>query len=173
MTISQIILLAGGALLVFQNAGAGGFTAPATHAPATLDFRDQFDAPQRLSFPTANLTLLTIADRKGSEQIADWVAPVKQRFDGRIDIRGIADMSGVPGPLRGLVRKQFQKKMSYPVMLDWSGDARKHFPYASGQANILVLDRRGRILQRFSGPANDRAVQDLCGVIDRALANRP
>ena len=146
------------------------FIAP-TNAPPSIELHDQFDAPQMLSFPATNLTLLTIADKKGSEQIAGWVAPLKQRFGRRIDIRGLADVSTVPRPLRGMVRMKFQKSQTYPIMMDWSGEAVKAFTYVPYKANVLVLDRRGQILKRISGEANPKAVQDLCAAIDRALGN--
>jgi hypothetical protein len=143
-----------------------------THAPAILVLHDQFDAPQALAFPTTNITLLTIADRAGSTQLAGWIAPVKQRFDKQIDIRGIADVSPVPRLLRSLMRKKFRELQTYPVMMDWTGDAVKAFTYVPDQANVLVLDGRGQIVLRASGPATERAVQDLCAVIERALATR-
>ena len=37
-----------------------------TNAPSSIELHDQFDAPQTLSFPATNVTLLTIADKKGS-----------------------------------------------------------------------------------------------------------
>ena len=143
-----------------------------TNAPSSIELHDQFGAPQTLSFPATNVTLLTIADKKGSEQIASWVAPLKQRFGKRIDIRGLADVSTVPRPLRGMIRRKFQKFQTYPVMMDWSGEAVKAFTYVPDKANVLVLDGRGQILQRISGEANPKAVQDLCAAIDRALVNR-
>lgn len=143
-----------------------------TNAPAHLELKDQFDVPQTLSFPTTNITLLTIADHKGSEQIAGWIAPLKQRFGMRVDIRGIADVSPAPRLLCGMIRKQFQKAQSYPVMLDWSGDAVKAFTYVPDQVNVLVMDGGGRILTRLTGPANERVLQELYGVLDGALANR-
>ena len=143
-----------------------------TNAPSSIELHDQFDAPQTLSFPATNVTLLTIADKKGSEQIAGCVAPLKQRFGKRIDIRGLADVSTVPRPLRGMIRMKFQKFQSYPVMMDWSGKAVKAFTYVPNEANVLVLDGQGQILKRISGEANPNAVQDLCAAIDRALVNR-
>ena len=53
-----------------------------------------------------------------------------------------------------------------PVMLDWSGDAAKTFTCVPGKANILALDRRGRILH---GQANDKAVETWCGFIGERL----
>ena len=140
-----------------------------TNAPAYIELNDQFDAPQKLSFPTTNITFLTIADHKGSEQIAGWVAPVKQRFGSRVDIRGIADVSPVPRFLHGMIRKQFQKAQSYPVMLDWSGDTVKAFTYVEDKANVLVLDGRGRILKRLAGAADETLLRELCDTLDAAL----
>ena len=143
-----------------------------TNAPSSIELHDQFDAPQTLSFPATNVTLLTIADKKGSEQITGWITPLKQRFGKRIDIRGLADVSTVPRPLRGMIRMKFQRLKSYPIMLDWSGEAVKAFTYVPDRANVLVLDARGQILKRISGEANPKSVQDLCAAIDRALVDR-
>ena len=140
-----------------------------TNAPACIELNDQFDAPQKLSFPTTNITFLTIADHKGSEQIAGWVAPVKQRFGSRVDIRGIADVSPVPRFMHGIIRKQFQKAQAYPVMLDWSGDAVKAFTYEEDKANVLVLDGHGRILKRLAGAADESSVRELCATLEAAL----
>lgn len=143
-----------------------------TNAPARIELNDQFEVPQILSFPTTNITLLTIADHKGSEQIAGWVAPVKQRFGTRVDIRGIADLSPVPRLLRGMIRKQFQKAQSYPVMLDWQGDAVKAFTYVPDRVNVLVMDGNGHILTRLTGAADEQSLQKLYGILDQALARR-
>lgn len=143
-----------------------------THAPALIELRDQFDAPQKLSFPTNRITLLTIADKKGSEQIEGWVAEMKKRFGARIDVHGIADVSKVPGPFQGLVKKKFRKLQKYSVMMDWSGSVVKSFSYAPGAASILVLDGRGKILQSMRGEASQRTLQSLGDVIERALADK-
>ncbi len=141
-----------------------------THAPAVLVLRDQFDAPQTLAFPTTNITFLTIADRTGSAQLAGWIAPVEHRFGKRIDIRGIADVSAVPRVLRSLVRKKFRELQTYPVMMDWTGDAVKAFNYVPDRANVLVLDGRGWILLRCNGPATGHQLQALYAAIDAARA---
>jgi hypothetical protein len=96
--------------------------------------------------------------------------PVKQRFDTRVDIRGIADVSCVPASLRGLGQRRFRAAQTYPVMMSWTSDAVKAFAYTPGKADVLVLDRHGTILYRTSGKANDPAIQDLCDEIERALS---
>ena len=142
---------------------------PLTNAPGCTELKDQFEALQKLSFPATNLTVLTLADHKGSEQIAGWVGPVKERYGLRVDIRGIADMSAVPGWLRGVVRKKFRQQQTYPVMLDWSGDVVRAFAAVNECVNVLVIDERGQILQRFTGEAKPAALTELYTTIDQAL----
>jgi len=143
-----------------------------TNAPAVISLRDQFDVPQRLAFPTTNVFLFTIADKKGSEQIAGWVAPVKERFEAKVEICGIADVSAVPRPLRGLVRRKFRQAQTHPVMLDWTGDTVKAFGCVSDQVNVLVVDGEGRILMRVVGPASEEKLRALCSLLDQTLGSK-
>lgn len=140
-----------------------------TNAPSSIELRDQFESLHKLSFPSTNLTLLTIADHKGAEQVANWVAPVHARYGPRVIIRGIADVSAVPAWLRGVVRKKFRQRQSYPVMLDWSGDTVKAFAAAQNCVNVFVVDDQGCILKRFTGEAKPGALAELYATIDRAL----
>lgn len=168
-----IILGMASTLLARCPAGASPVATPVTNAPASIELHDQFNAPQKLTFPATNITLLTIADRKGSGEISDWVIPVKQHFGTHIDIRGIADVSCVPQPLHRLVQSRFRACQSYPVMMDWTGSAIKAFGYAPGKAEILVLDRQGGVLYRARGKADERAIQDLFAVLEEALSRQP
>jgi hypothetical protein len=142
-----------------------------TNAPARIELHDQFDWPRTLVFPTTNITLLTIADKAGSEQIAAWVAPVKDRFKDALVIEGIADLSAVPRPLRGLVRRKFQKAQTHPVMLDWSGEVVKSFAVLPDRVNVFVLDEEGNILKRLAGKATEEGIEQLGAVLQQALAD--
>lgn len=167
----KLLLICLGPWFFLQPAALGLDQPPGKiQAPAILELRDQFDVPQSLSFPTNHITLLVMADRKGHDQIAAWVSPMKQRFGERIDIRGIADVSNVPGPLRGLVRKKFQQSQRYPVMMDWHGEACKAFTYERGQANVFVLDRSGEVLKRVNGSAQEVFVAEISALIEQRLA---
>jgi len=149
----------------------GAQTAPGpASAPARIHLRDQYDHPHTLTFPATNITVLTIADKKGSEQVDDWVAAFKTRYAATVDLRGLADLGGVPGPLHGWVRKKFQAARPHPVMMDWSGVVCAQLGYEPGVANILVLGRDGVIQARFKGQANESALREACVTIDRALA---
>lgn len=135
-----------------------------------IELHDQYQKLQTLSFPTTNVTFLTIADRKGSVQVAGWITALKERHAGPIDVRGLADVGGVPFPLRGRIRKRFQESILYPVMMDWSGDVCAKFGYVEDQANVIIIDRNGSVAGRFSGKATEANFKDAFVALQKALA---
>jgi len=167
----QTILVMTAALLVAGTGGAGVEESLAKNAPARIELHDQYDAPKILSFPTTNITVLTIADRKGSEQVDRWIAELKPRYAGRIDLRGLADVRGVPWFLQEKIGKRFQETRQYPVMMDWSGKVCAQLGYQPGQANILILNQNGKVLGRFTGEAVERKRTAACHLIDQALSS--
>jgi hypothetical protein len=150
----------------------GSQAGPITNAPACIELPDQFEKPQKLSFPNTNLTVLTLADRKGSEQIAGWVEPVAKQFGPRVDVRGIADVSAVPRLLRGTVRAAFRKEQSYPVMMDWAGKEVAKFAPKENVTTVLLIDGQGKILRRYEGVATKVEVEELCKLIRERLARQ-
>jgi hypothetical protein len=139
-------------------------------APDKLALNDQYDRPQTLSFPHTNVVVLLMADRDGSEEIDGWVTAIKSGYGGRVELRGLADVRGVPWLLRSRIRKKFQEQRKYPVMMDWSGEACGRFGLKPGVANVLVLGRDGRIESRLAGPAKETPVRDASAAVERALA---
>lgn len=149
---------------------AGDTNARPTNAPASVELRDQFDSPRKLNFPAPKVTLLAIADKKGSREATTWMTALKSRYAGRVDIRGLANVGGVPGLLRERIRRKFREVQQHPVMMDWSGKVCARFGYQPGAANILVIDRNGRIRGRFEGAPSEPAIAAACRVLDAALA---
>ena len=168
--MKRVLVIALFTLLLMREVVAQTCVVAVTNVPAKIELSDQFEAKQSLVFPTTNLTFLVIADKTGSEQLAAWVAPVKEKFGNSVAIVGIADVSAVPRPMRGMVRKKFKKAQAYPVMLDWSGDTVKQFAISPNQANVLLVDYRGNILKRMTGKATAAAIKELCETIEQNLA---
>jgi len=168
-------------ILNLQRLGLTGFlviaictagSAPTNSVPvvAAFELRDQYDALHRIAFPAANVTVLTVADRKGSEQIDGWIAPLKERYAERIAIMGIADMSQVPGLLRSMVKNRFSRRYPHPVMLDWEGLVARGFHYQQDKANLFVIDRDGRVTGHFTGATNEVVLRALFTGVDLALS---
>jgi hypothetical protein len=169
MKNAPVILWAAWLMAASAPAGENNRAVP-TNAPARIALHDQFETLRILIFPTTNLTLLTIADKVGSTQLAAWVMPIQERFPKGLAIEGIADVSAVPRPLRTMVRRRFQQAQSHSVMLDWSGDTARQFAISPKQANVLLVDCRGNIVKRITGKATNEAIKDLCATIEQNLA---
>lgn len=150
------------------SAMAGGLT----NMPPRIELPDQYEQTQRLVFPSTNITILTLADRKGSEQIAGWVDPLSKRFGKRVEVQGIADVSAVPRILRGTVRAGFRRDIPHPVMMDWSGTTIQKFAPRADVTTVLVINGRGQILRTFEGAATSSQIEELSVMIEKMLTEQ-
>lgn len=140
-----------------------------SRALASIELRDQFDRLQCLEFPTTNVVVLTIADRKGASQVDDWISVLKRGFAGRVEFRGMAHVAEVPSFLRGRVRRSFQATRQHPVMMDWSGKYCDRLGFVPNEANVLIVSKSGEILGRFHGTADAIQVEAAAGLIKSSL----
>jgi hypothetical protein len=154
--------------LLFLSAAA--FGAPAERL-SNFDLTDQHLNLRSYRFPKARVTVMTIADHKGSDQLAPWIQQLHDRYHKKIDIDGVADVSNVPKPLQGVLRATFRNQLAYSVMLDWNGTVVRQFAYRRGVANIYVIDRRGQIVNQTTGPVSAGALLLLARAIDNAISD--
>ena len=152
------------ALLLTSNA----FTAPVEKL-ADFELTDQDAKPRVYRFPKSKVTVMTVADHKGSDQLAPWIQRLYERYEKRLDIDGVADVSMIPKPFHNMFRQAFRKQLTRSVMLDWGGSVVKQFDFEKGVANLYVIDRRGGIVHAVSGPFSEDAFLPLARAINRAL----
>src|SRR5690606_28597680 len=88
---------------------------------SSFKLHDQFGQEHSISFPRTNITVLTIADRRGNAQVNSWIGPLRERYEGQVSLLGIADVSEVPSAFHNAFERRFRKLRSQPVMLDWKG----------------------------------------------------
>ena len=141
-------------------------------APIEFTLTDQDGATRVVDYPRGKVSVFVVADQKGASEIAGWIAPLYQRYEDRIEISGIAALPGIPPMFHGLFRREFKKRLTYPVMLDWSGDVARRFGYEKQRAQLLVIGKDGRVALRQSGAANDRALAEVFREIDRLSSAR-
>ena len=134
-----------------------------------FELTDQHARTRSYHFPKAKVTVMTVADHKGSDQLEPWIQRIHDRYKERIDIDGIADVSMIPKPFHSMFREAFRKQLTRSVMLDWGGSVVKQFGYAKGVANIYLIGRTGRIVKQMSGPASEAGADELFGAIDRVI----
>lgn len=138
-------------------------------SPVSISLTDQWEEPAVLRAPLDRITILAISDRAGAEQINEWVAPLKVQFGTNVQFFAVADVSAVPGPLRGMVRRRFAKEYSYPIGLDWKGTITGQLPLTSKAVNLFVLDRAGTVQHTVQGAVGAEALRKLLDAINRLL----
>ena len=136
-----------------------------------FELTDQEAKKRIYHFPKTKVTVMTVADHKGADQLAPWIQRVYDRYQNQIDIDGVADVSMIPKLFRAMLREAFKKQLAYSVMLDWDGSVVKQFAYEKNVANIYVIDRSGRVVKRLTGAVSNEALRDLFRAIDAAIAD--
>ena len=129
--------------------------APPNTAPIRLEsfeLTDQFGHRHAVRFPTLRPMLLVIGDRRGSEEIDPWIAPLKQRWGSSADLLGIADVRAVPRFLKSRITEAIRRARPQPLLLDFEGVVTEKLPCKSKAANVFAVGTDGRILAHVHGP---------------------
>jgi len=79
---------------------------------------DQFEKKWKKSDYTGKAALYIVCDRKGYEYADNWTNKLVPKYRNKIHFVPIADVSPVPGFMKGYVRGQFKDKFSFSVLLD-------------------------------------------------------
>jgi hypothetical protein len=153
-------------LFLVLNTVAANMRAP------EFELRDQYGNAQAYRFPTAKVNVFIFGDRKGSGQIEAWVRPLYERYQDRINIKGIAALSSVPSLARGMVTRIFKSQVKYPVLLDWTGGVTQSYGYEGGKANVFVVSPKGEILLRINGAATQQGLDQVKTKVSRALGEK-
>ncbi|MBK9139718.1 MAG: hypothetical protein IPM17_13290 [Verrucomicrobia bacterium] len=159
-----------------QNANAAlsraaDAAAPPRVAAPQFELSDQFGTNHSFHFPRDKITVVTVCGRKGSDEVAPWTTALGQRFGETIFLQGVADVGGVPGFMRGVIRAMFRKEIKYPVLLDWSGAHSAAFQYDRPSVTVYVVDRQGWIVHRAGGPATPEALGRVIKAVEDLLPN--
>jgi hypothetical protein len=141
-------------------------------APIEFTLSDQDGKERVVAYPRRSVSVFVVADQKGSSEIAGWIAPLYARYGERIDIAGIAALPGIPPMFHALFRREFKKRLTYPVMLDWTGEVAKAFGYQQKQAQLFVIGTNGRIALSKVGPVNPTGLAEVYRAVDELQSAR-
>jgi len=152
-----------------EEADAGNRVYASVEKAPPFQLTDQHKEAHRIAFPAGKVLFLIIADRKGSDEVEEWIEAVYKRYKDRIGIEGVANLDGVPKPLRGVVRGLFKRGVDHPVLLDWDGTVFKNYGCKSGAANVFVVERDGTIATRAYGAATEANIDNIASTLDGLL----
>lgn len=126
-----------------------------------ITLADQYEKLHTYHFPLKQPMVLLVADRKGYEALTPWVEALRHPAGRDAAIVGIADVRGVPGFLRGKVRRKFQADQTYSILLDWDGDILNRLKPEKAIPNVFLISSEGKVLLQLSGEATAERLQRL------------
>jgi hypothetical protein len=134
-----------------------------------FELKDQFDNKHKQVFPKDVVSIFALADRKGSDQLEDWITPFYARYESRVDICGVANLKGAPKWVRPMIRSLFRNGIDYPVMMDWSGETCEALGYRERVADIFIVSTNGVVTHRVSGEASEEKLNACFLVLDTLI----
>jgi hypothetical protein len=144
-----------------------------TADPVLIDFEltDQFEQIHRDDDWRGDVLLLIGSDRNGSQFSAVWEQAVRENTTGFADMGSlrivhVADVSGVPFFLKGVVRRKFPGDAGNPIILDWKGAFATAYGFDKDKANMLVFDRNAGLRHQVAAAEIDsRKLAELIDVL--------
>jgi thioredoxin-related protein len=111
--------------------------------------------------------LLFLADRTGSDYTSNWTKVLEPLYRNTIEFVAFADVSSVPGFLKGFIKGKFKDSYSNPILMDWEGKLFEYYNCPDGIPTIVFIDNKGIIRYKISGKGTNSELQMLIEVINQ------
>ncbi len=131
---------------------------------------DQYGNEHRSVNNNGKRQLLFLADRSGSEYTSNWTKVLEPLYRNTIEFVALADVSSVPGFLKGFIKGKFKDAYSNPILMDWDGKLFEYYNCPEGIPTILFVDNKGIIRYKISGKGTNSELQMLNEVISQYLS---
>ncbi|MBL7997771.1 MAG: redoxin domain-containing protein [Candidatus Kapabacteria bacterium] len=115
--------------------------------------------------------VIVLADRAGREYSEKWVQPLRSSLGAKVEYVAFADVSSVPGLLKGFIRGKIRDSYQHPLLLDWEGDVFKYYECRDGVANVVFIDKNNTVRYTASGKGESAEVDVAVKEISRYLGN--
>ncbi len=165
---------------------------PVAKEPKTVDItmEDQFETKNSVADHKGKVLILVYGDRKGidaSRELGSTLhvlfhptaegksakdarkAPVvalegipNDKASPEVNVIPVAACAGVPGPIKGLIRKALAKDAAdTPVWIDFDGVMAEKFTMREGEPNLVLIDAEGRLRLKVNGKPDKETMQKV------------
>jgi len=114
--------------------------------------------------------LLFLADRSGSEYTSNWTNVLEPLYRHNFEFVAFADVSSVPGFLKGFIKGKFKDAYSNPILMDWEGKLFEYYKCPEGIPTIVFVDNKGIIRYKISGKGTNFELQMLKDAINQHIS---
>lgn len=144
--------------------------APGEHVKTgSFELNDQFNKPRTVKFPPEKITVLMFANRKSARQGEKWGTVLWERYEYAIAMEGIGVGTSVPNWEQAVIRFLIRQATEVPIMLDWDGRIAKRYGFDKEALNVIVINKKGRIVLKLVGKATGENQKKVFGVLDGLL----
>lgn len=157
-----------------------GISAPAAPSATTpadtlivFTMTDQFDQERTDAEIRGHVALLLWVDRKGSDHVRRWERMLARELRselaaGEVVMRRVGGVRGVPGFIKGRVKKSFPREAEAWAYLDWEGLFEAAYGPWADHLNLLVFDAGGRLVHRAAVTGLEQGALDEAAAAVRA-----
>lgn len=128
-----------------------------TQVPS-FSIEDQFQKKWSEDDYKGKVALYMVCDRDGYEYADNWTDKLVPKFKDKIHFIPVADVSPVPGLLKGYVRGKFKDEFNFSVLLDWEGTLVDAFNLKAGYPTLVLTDKNGVVKYRAWGKGSQSEV---------------
>lgn len=114
-------------------------------------------------------TIIMMTDRKGKDYLQTWIKPLVASFRQTVRFASFADVSTVPGFLKGFIRGKFRDAFTTSILMDWEGTVIEHYMAKPDVPNVLFVDASGIVRLHTWGDGSGNAVQSFIEQVQRQL----
>jgi hypothetical protein len=131
-----------------------------------FQMKDQFNHVWSHNDFLGHVTIIVGSDRMGSQYNETWSfaiydSLIKYGLTDSVKFLAVADIRGVPSLFRKFVKKKFPKEPNRWIIMDWEGEFSQAYHFTPSESNLILIDRSGRMHDKFSAKELDRRILDL------------
>lgn len=164
MVTAKIVFIFLMLLFVFSNSESDGGQLIMIKAP-DFALHDQYGTLLTLRQLEGHIVVLIASNMDGLDHNRRWGRAIREKYQDRVYILGVADTRGIPSMMENVVKKYF-KDEEISVLLDWKGYVFDTNRLSNGISNIVLIDRKGFIRYVYAGEASKKAIEALFHDID-------
>lgn len=155
-------------LFAFSNSEGDGGQLIMIKAP-DFALHDQYSTLLTLRQLEGHIVILIASNMDGLDHNRRWGRAIREKYQDRVHILGVADTRGIPSIMESMVRNFF-KDEEISVLLDWKGYVFDAYSLPNGVSNIVLIDRKGFIRYVYAGEASKKAIEALFHEVDALIS---
>ena len=105
--------------------------------------------------------LYVVCDRDAYDHVDNWTSELVPRYKSKIHFVPVADVSAVPGLMKGYVRGKFKDEFSYPILMDWEGVLVKALRMKPGFPTLVITKADGTMTYHAWGKGTAKQIERL------------